>query len=1074
MTVEFKVLGSLEVVVDGEIVSINAPKQRAVLAVLLLHADQPVRTPRLIKHLWGAAAPKNAYNAVQTHVTRLRRALGPSDLIRTVEGGYLIRTDRVDLQRFRDLVARARTASDEDALPLLRQATALWRGPLLPDLRIRSEQEEELNKIESELLNATENKVDLELRARHHAEVVAELRALTTSYPLRESFWNKLMLALFRSGQQAEALDAFRNVTKVLNAELGVTPGRELRQLHQEILSGEAERQGEVRETTVPIPRQLPAGIGNFTGRREAVDGLLSTLGSDADGCPVVVVSGSPGAGKTTLAVHVAQRLCSIFSDGQLHINLHGYSSSEPPTSEQVLSRFLRALGASSEEIPARLEEQHKELLVRLSGRRVLFLLDNAATAEKVRSVLPLAKGCGVLVTSRVKLTGITQGTPETCLSIGVLEEFEAIELLRSILREKSACCDSEDVLELVELCGRLPLALCIAGANIAAEGVGVAEYVRRLRDGDRLSMLAIDGDEQARLAATFMLSYSSLEAELQSALRLLSIVPGRDFCADAASTCLDSRTRVVVPLLDRLVSANLLEAPYPGRYQFHDLLKLFAERCLRSDSLIHERLEAERRIYGFYFLGVNGATKMVSPEKELDTLPRAFSLLPEVTFSSVEEASGWVTKELENIVAIVESAEPAGYSEVCWLIPNVLRGYLYEKHRTVEWLQLASAGLRAARHNRDRDAEGAMLHGMGTAFWADNRIDEAIEHLDAAVETRREIGDEDGLKSSLMNLAIVLWGVGSISRSVVLMEQAATLFGEGDPIPGRAPVLVNLAMIYASSGRLREAVEIYGEALDICRRFNISWGEANVLANLGNACWEVGDMVRARELAKMAAVACAKVDLGVQQPLCVLAEIDIDLGFFEEAEESLRAGIIECRKAGDRKIEHEYLWAFGHLWQRMGKLDEALVWYTDALDLARTLESRATESRALLDMATVHAELGRPSSGLRLARQAMRVSTEGGFRATQGSALTAAAVCCFVAGRAGSAAAFGRRALEVHRETGHRPGEARTLRVIGQALWMAGERAGALEHWERAVEMFAEMGMPEADGVRELLGQAR
>ncbi|SDN37840.1 DNA-binding transcriptional activator of the SARP family [Allokutzneria albata] len=1066
-------LGSLEVVIDGEVVPINAPKQRAVLAALLLHANQLVRTPRLIEHLWGSEAPKDAYNAVQTHITRLRRALGSSDLIRTVEGGYLIHTDGVDLQRFRELVGRARTASGQDALSLLRKATALWRGPLLPDLRDRSALDEELDKIESELLNAAESKVDLELRANRHVEVVAELRALTTSYPLRESLWEKLMLALFRSGRQAEALEAFRMATRVLNAELGVAPGQALRQLHIDILSGQIERQEAVTQAeSIAIPRQLPAGAGNFTGRREVVDALLSALKADVGRCPVAVISGSPGVGKTAVAVHVAQRLASTFSSGQLHVDLHGYSSAEPPTAEQIMARFLRALGAAPEEIPAQLEGQREVLRAHLVGRRVLFLLDNAASVEQVRRVLPEVPGCCVLVTSRERLVGVVSGGLETVIRLGALEKPEAVELLGTLLRAESA--DSESVNDLAELCGRLPLALCIAGANILAEGVALDEYVRRLRGGDRLSILAISGDEQAEVASAFMLSYSSLGDELQSALSLLSVVPGRDFGAEVATACLGSRMPAVVPLLDRLVSANLLEAPYPGRYQFHDLIRLFSEQCLRSNVDIQERRDVELRVYGFYLLGAVRAGKMVSPEKGEHSLPGKFSSLSSVDLRSVGEASEWVTRELGNLVAVVDSARSVQLPEVCWLIPSVLRGYLYKKHRVVEWLHMCSVGLDGARRQGDQESEAAMFQGLGTALWAEGKFDAAVENLAAAVTMWAAASNQAGLQSSLMNLAIVYWDIGDLVRAAEAMEQSAALFDRSVPDPAVAPALVNLAMIYSDSGRLLDSVELYREAFEVCRLFKISWGEANVLSNWGYCSWRLGQLGLSCQLLEQARQRYVELDLGIYQILHLLGNVNVDMGLFGEADKCFKMGLSDCRDIGERKVEQDYLWGLGYLRQRMGELDEAIVWYTDALELARSLGSRSTEAGALLDMATVHAELGRPAVGLRLARQAVRVSAEGGFLTTQGSALTAFAVCCLAVGRAGSAVAFGRKALAVHRETGHRPGEARTLRVIGQALFVAGDRAGALEHWERAVEMFAEMGMPEADGVRELLGQAR
>ncbi|MEV0614664.1 AfsR/SARP family transcriptional regulator [Nonomuraea sp. NPDC050404] len=401
----FRILGPLSVTHDGNELHLGGSLQRVVMAMLLLDAGRAVPMSRLIEAAWGEFPPETARNQIQIRVSQLRRALGdtaqPYELLRTAPPGYLISAGagRLDLADFEALTARARREEPGRAARTLRQALALWRGPALSD--VGSDLVRTIaHGLQERRLLAHEQCVELELAAGRREQLVAELRALVRDNPLRERLHGLLMLALYRSGRQADALEVFRAYRTMLFDTLGLAPGEQLRRLELAILNQEAQLDGPAVARPMPVPRQLPPMISRLAERTAELRHICSLLGDAGDSCELPIVA-VVGEGKSELALQAAHRLAPAYPDGHLYVDLRG-GDLRPA---DVLSRFLRALDVSA--VPRRTEERAALFRSTVAGRRVLLLLDNAGSGEQIWPLLPGGAPCGVLITSRHHTAGL-------------------------------------------------------------------------------------------------------------------------------------------------------------------------------------------------------------------------------------------------------------------------------------------------------------------------------------------------------------------------------------------------------------------------------------------------------------------------------------------------------------------------------------------------------------------------------------------------------------------------------------------------------------------------------------------
>jgi DNA-binding SARP family transcriptional activator len=620
---EFRILGPLEARHDGRRLALGPPKQRAVLGVLLLYANHTVSVDRFVDGLWGEAPPATVAAMLQVYVSRLRRILrcgrehdteGPK--IVTERPGYrlLVEADKVDSHRFERLVEQGRRALADDepeqAATILREALSLWRGPALADVASELVGQITTARLDETRLAAEEDRIEADLRCGRHHRVVSELKELVAVHPLRERPCGQLMLALYRSRRHVEALQFYQDTRRRLVDSFGIEPGAELQRLQRAILSADPalewrpSRQQPARvELVAPVPpRQLPPDIGTFTGRQEELAWLCALLTRPTAAAPVVIsaINGSAGIGKSALAVHAAHRLAERFSDGQLYVDLQGAATGlAPRESIEVLSLFLRSLGVDGKYIPGKVEEAAVLYRSLVSNRRMLILLDNAATVAQVRPLLPAGPGCGVLITSRQVLAALDATAH---LRLDVLSPETAVDLLAQVAGPARVAAEPEAAARLTRLCGWLPLAVRIAGAKLAGRPHwSVARLADRLADERwRLDELRV-GDLDVR--AAMKVSYEGCAKEERRAFRLLGMLDAPDFAPWVLAALLAVPLATAEDLAERLVDARLLEAARQDpagqtRYRFHELLRLYARERLHDEEPEPARQAALKRAH--------------------------------------------------------------------------------------------------------------------------------------------------------------------------------------------------------------------------------------------------------------------------------------------------------------------------------------------------------------------------------------------------------------------------------------------------------------------------------------------
>jgi DNA-binding SARP family transcriptional activator len=585
------VLGRLSVRDDDAEIRISAPKQRVVLAALLRRANQVVSLDELAEVLWDSTPPPTARVTLRNHVKCLRQVVGPavSARIVTLPPGYLIevREPELDLLRFTSLCAagsqavRARRWDQADAS--LSAALALWRGSPLADVPSEVLRRDEIPRLEQLRLQAQEFLMDAALRLGRHAEVIPELRVLVAQHRMRERFHGQLMLALYQSGQQAEALAVYRGARQMMVGELGVEPGPELRRLHQRMLAGDPDvmvRAAEAPATIRVLPRQVRAGISDFVGRESELATLSGALEVASSGETVTItVVGAPGVGKTTLAVNWARQAAGKFPDGQLYVNLRGFDPAGWPVAPtEAIQGFLDALGVPAASIPDDLPARAALYRSLTAGRRMLVLLDNARDSDQVSPLLPGSPGCLVLVTSRSELPGLVAAEGARTLRLGVFSEAEALELLARRIGTARVAAERDVARELTLLCASLPLALAITAARASARpGFPLATLARELRDANgRLDALAT-GEQTADIREAFSWSYRCLQPPAARMFRLLGRYPYPDITVAAAASLAATTPREARGLLRELTRCHLLAESSPGRYAFHGLLGAYA-----------------------------------------------------------------------------------------------------------------------------------------------------------------------------------------------------------------------------------------------------------------------------------------------------------------------------------------------------------------------------------------------------------------------------------------------------------------------------------------------------------------
>lgn len=572
----FRVLGTLEVVGDSEELTPTTPKLRQVLALLLLRHNRIVQIKELVDELWGEDPPSSALATLQTYIYKLRKLLaegqppGADEPLRTKPNGYRfdVAAADLDLSRFGELTEQGyrllEQQQQERATEVLSEALSLWRGPALADVAAGEILGAEVTRLEEWRLQALEMRIDADLGLGRHRDLVSELKTLTTQYPLHEAFQGKLMLALHRSGRRYEALTTYQRFRTVLADELGLEPSTNLARLQRALLSSDPSLEANAPTKAVvtepaakelSTPAQLPPGIADFVGHAGAlgqVEGWISECGEDEAAVRLVSIEGGPGIGKTTLAVRAAHRLRSRFPGGQLYADLRGTGDKVADPAE-ILDQFLKALGVPKQQIPHTVEERSALFRTRTADRRMLVVLDDAASAVQVTPLVPGSAECAVIVTSRsVRLPGARS------VALEPLDTDEAVSLLAKMIGGDRVSRELDAATEIVRFTGRVPLALRAVGARLVSTDVWpLGKLAEQLANPEkRLGSLRFGGFD---VRASYDASVDRLSEAEKIAFVLLGLLPPGEFGLQDAVTLFGSTPENVESLFARLIEEHLL-----------------------------------------------------------------------------------------------------------------------------------------------------------------------------------------------------------------------------------------------------------------------------------------------------------------------------------------------------------------------------------------------------------------------------------------------------------------------------------------------------------------------------------
>src|SRR5580692_9061046 len=615
------VLGPVMAWYGDQELPVGQPRQQAVLGILAMRANRVISRGELVDAVWGQDPPASAEGGVYTYVAGLRRVIeptrsarGPGRVLVSSGAGYVLHLvpGQPDAVAFEQQVARARQLRKNGdpvaAVDALEGALGLWRGvafagvpgPFAETERVR------LAELRS---GAAEERADVLLWLGRHEEVVPDLTALVADHPLRERMRGLLMIALYRGGRHAEALRVFADGRHVLAEELGIDPGTELSRIHQQVLTcdpalnlaaaatrdapldqaGGSERPrpqaagtGGSNEAVLPLPAQLPLDAQGFSGRHDELRTLHDMLPSarGAETVPVAVISGTAGVGKTALAIRFGHQVAKHFPDGQLYINLRGRDPGRPPMEPiEALGLLLVSFGMPPHRLTSSAEERAALFRSLVDGKRILAVLDNASNAAQVRPLLPGSPDCLVVVTSRNRMAGLVAAEGATLISLDVLCDHEAHEMLARRLGRERVAAEPQAANEIIAACAGLPLALSIAVGRATAGRAKrpLAQLAAELRDArNRLDALE-EGDAATDVRAVLSWSYDQLSPVAARVFRLLGLHPGPDVSLSAAASLAGISRAEAGTALRELTRTHMAAEHLPGRFTFHDLLRVYA-----------------------------------------------------------------------------------------------------------------------------------------------------------------------------------------------------------------------------------------------------------------------------------------------------------------------------------------------------------------------------------------------------------------------------------------------------------------------------------------------------------------
>ncbi|WP_415925270.1 ATP-binding protein [Streptomyces sp. ME19-01-6] len=687
------------------------------------------------------------------------------------------------------------------------------------------------------------------------------------------------------------------------------------------------------------VPRQLPGDVRGFVNRTEELhrlDAILTGGEGDSVVVAICVIAGTAGAGKTSLALRWAHQVKADFPDGQLYVNLRGYDPGEPVTGQEALHRFLTGLGVPPGAVPTDTEAAAALFRSLSADRRVLIVLDNAATVAQVRPLLPGHAGCLVIVTSRDRLSGLAVRDGAHRITLGTLPEPEAVALLRAVTSGYRPEDDAEKLAELARLCARLPLALRIAAERAASHPhMRLDELIADLRDESALWAALSTGDEQDADAvrSVFAWSYRALSPAAARLFRLLGLHPGPGFGLGAVSALAGISVRQARQLLDVLVGGHLLEQTAPDRFEFHDLLRAYATEQSRLEETADSRAAALWRVLDWYLHTADAAQSRITPAREHVPLDPADEKVVPLSFADYDQAVDWSEREQTNLVAATRAAEKAGLDRHAWQLSAVFWSAQAPSAAVTDWLVTGEIGLRAVRRLGDRVGEAGILESLGFAYRRLNDLPEALNSHREALAIRRELGDTRGEASALNALGLLALRTRRLRDAEEQFVRAMAIFHELGAAHWEAVTRANLATVHFEAGRLTEAESNLEQALVVYERMASKGSVGNVLRIRSAIYLERGELTEADRVAHEALDIALELRDHVMEGywLLYVGDVQQELGQCAEALISYQRSATIHRRLGDRSREALAWCGAGRTYQRLERTGEAADLYRSA-----------------------------------------------------------------------------------------------------------------------------------------------
>ncbi|MFI1016427.1 AfsR/SARP family transcriptional regulator [Streptomyces sp. NPDC020965] len=999
--------------------------------------------------------------------------------------GYLVDGDpaAVDLHRFRFLLQESeRAGTPAERLRLLDGALAQWAGPVLAGTASDALVRRLGTGFDELYLSAITRRAEARLALGQRGVVLEELARATAEHPYHERLAMLRMIALYRADHRGEALEVYNETRSRLAEELGLDPGADLSRVQSMILRADPELLGDAvvrgpgddppavagprtpgtaraADDVTAVPERAPAThdhpphdrttedtrgprpaetdpmarpeaesvqrhsrTGAFIGRAQELEQLDSLADDASGGSGVVMVVGPAGSGKTALALRWCRGAGDAFPDGQLFLDLRGHSDRTPMCPREALSGLLRGLGVPYQDIPHDAPGMAELYQRTLTDRRVLIVLDNAESADQVRELLPYEVGCLALVTSRNRLGALIVSHGASMLPLRPLASGDAEELVRSVVGTVRAAAEPGALADLVALCGRSPLALRIAAANLALHpDWRITDHVTALRTGNPLESLAVAGDPESAVRRAFELSYRRLDSETRRAFRLLGLLPGPKTTVAAVAALLGRSPTSAHPLLDCLFAEHLVERDGCGRLRLHDLILWYARLLVEAEESESARREARRGLLRWYTASADAAARSLYPQilrLEVDPLEEVARA---ERFDGPQGAADWFDAVHKDLVALIE----AGSDEPCsavWVLADLLRGYFWLRRDAETWIAVAAVALRTARAAGDLRGQAAAHQSLGLATYTTGDPELSRGHFEQAMELARSADWGECESVALSNLAGVSADLGLLSQAARFYDQAVTIDRRLRRTPHQP--LQGLGEVLYGMGRLREAERLCRRALALSRKLSAPDSIARINATLALISLDLGEPVKARELALGSREGFRAIgnQSGECEAVSALAVIAAESG---DGAGALRFGLAACglsRRSGRPRTRLDAMIAMGRARYRLGQYERAYEHYRIARRTAEEIGFLKGRTVALLGLGLCAARAGRPLEALCHAGAALELAQESQLRLLEGQAQTVIALAQAGRGEEAAAERAVRQAEAIYTGTGYRP----------------------------------------------------